>query len=114
MGLISRVSSRTYRNSSFRGSRKIKMLRTIRKPFSDAFQTVHFRRYLSVSYLKNHGGNQGGQASANKTDGLSLKRIAAMEKAQENKYFRELQVRQMQNLKLERKTEKKPEIEKSL
>ena len=86
------------------------MIRTVRKPFSDVFQTpISFRRTFSVSHLKNHGGNQGGAASASKTDGLSLKRIASMEKAQENKYFRELQVRQMQNLKLERKTEKKPE-----
>jgi hypothetical protein len=90
------------------------MLRTIRKPFSDAFQTVHIRRYFSVTNLKNHGGNQGGQTSANKTDGLSLRRIAAMEKAQENKYFRELEMQQMQTLKMEPKTDEKPVEESTL
>ena len=92
------------------------MLRIGQKPHSAALKTISLRRTFSISCSKNHGGNQGGQASASKTDGLSLKRIAAMEKAQENKYFRELQVKQIRNLKLEptvKKLENKSGIEKS-
>ena len=92
------------------------MLRIGQKPLFAALKTISLRRTFSISCSKNHGGNQGGQVSASKTDGHSLKRIAAMEKAQENKYFRELQVKQIRNLKLEptvKKLENKSGIEKS-
>merc|ERR1712032_480160 len=90
------------------------MIKRLRNPTFDAIQAKFIRRNFSASYLKNHGGCQEsmriaamekaqrkGKSSANKNDGMSLRRIAEMEKAQENKYFRELQMKQIKNLKFE-------------